>query len=1240
MRTRILSLFAIALFLPFAMASGPVGPSVSFNGGPSKPCEISGPASLEIGETGSFSTGCGSCSSEEKGSLFSCAETKTYTPQFEFDWGDGSDPVSGAASRSHAWTAPGSYQVRVRGVCDDGASEWSDPLVVQVEAVGICAVSEESLDFGSLCAGYPEELSFTVSWDENNTSSYSGNVAVTGEMFSVVSGGGEFTLTPGQTHEITIQFLPTTAGSHTGTVSTGTPCGEVTLVGNAEDCPTCQVDVPELSFGDVCLGMFKEMSFTISASPQSPENISAIVSTNSSNFQIVSGGGGHTLAPGESVEVTIRFAPEDMDSFSGTILTGTSCSNVSVSGAGVNNESCSAFSISPPNLNFTLRSYCVFPADDYQKNFTISCASGAIEPLSGRVESGCPQFQIVGGDQDYIIQPGSNQQFSVRFIPEAAGEVTCNISTGFDALVCTGIGEVGQAALDGWPDWDFGEICGGTNLDQTFTLSCLTDASGCGITGAIELSGPGSEFFSLTGDPDYELEQGEEQDFTLRYNGPMMEASHLCTITAGEVSQEVTASVRLGVGTLSTTTLDFNNLCLGTDPGLDSFTIFNVHDTCSISGTVEGNGNGFEVLNPGEVNLGPGESYSVEVQFTPVDQLQQTLVVETTWGDVTCTGKGIVGVGTLSTTTLEFTDLCLGGEPGLDSFVISNIHDTCSITGTVEGNGNGFEVLNPGEITLAPGETHTVEVQFTPVDQSEQTLVITTPWGNVTCTGNASEDAALVLDMANSDFGEICTFNEDGYLDRTATVSCPSYSPCPVSGTVYIFGGSGFSVVETPEYSLSPGESQDFTIRFNPDEVDSYNTSLRAGSDTIYESITLTGEGVLGASTLSTGTVNFPLTCTDGGNSEFSIFLNNNTECADNVTVSLAPSDHFSILSGGEPTIIPGGGSHEVVLEFHPQAPGNYYATVTTSRGQVSLSGTGSSNSDCDLNPTSASFSMYMGETREIELTIQNPNGPCPLEGTLASSWSDISFPYGGGAFAIEPGGTGHVASALYSPSYPGQYSGTLTTGVQECGTLNWTAYIASHDNYICLGFDPDTNTLEMDQMIGSSNLLSDPTSWTHNLEAYSYSMIFGIAPCATSWSYLVQNGQYYIMMRDAPRTVYEGAGLNTAISIWMPAGSMTPGIRVKMDVAGTPGTTVGLRIYQQYITFNRQVTVPLMDMDGDCREFDVTLPWPAPNSGDWFPGAPFFVRITTQNTTEPNHFVIFGSDNNYGYIAEIDLVD
>jgi len=193
-----------------------------------------------------------------------------------------------------------------------------------------CAVNPTTLDFGEVCVGEYQDQSFTITNVGSGT--MTGTVSESCSHFSIISGGGAYSLTAGQSVTVVVRFQPTSSGYKTCSIATGTYCSNVSCAGTGA-APVCSVTPTSLAFGTVCTGEYLDKTFTI-------ENtggcvLSGSVSESCAYYSIVSGGGSYSLTTGQTRTVTVRYAPTTTGSHNCTIETGAAiCSDVSCTGNG------------------------------------------------------------------------------------------------------------------------------------------------------------------------------------------------------------------------------------------------------------------------------------------------------------------------------------------------------------------------------------------------------------------------------------------------------------------------------------------------------------------------------------------------------------------------------------------------------------------------------------------------------------------------------------------------------------------------------------------------------------------------------------------------------------------------------------------------------------------------------------------------------------------------------------------
>jgi hypothetical protein len=180
------------------------------------------------------------------------------------------------------------------------------------------SVTPASVNFGNINVGQSSNQSVTITNQTTSTAALTGNVGTLTSPFSVVNGGGAFNLAPGQSMTVSVQFSPTTAGPASTNLSmthnaTNQPSPtSIPLNGTGVAAgPVINISVTPaaVAFGNVTIGQFLDQNITITNQASSTTALNGSLSTLSAPFSVQSGGGAFSLAPGQSMPITVRFSP-------------------------------------------------------------------------------------------------------------------------------------------------------------------------------------------------------------------------------------------------------------------------------------------------------------------------------------------------------------------------------------------------------------------------------------------------------------------------------------------------------------------------------------------------------------------------------------------------------------------------------------------------------------------------------------------------------------------------------------------------------------------------------------------------------------------------------------------------------------------------------------------------------------------------------------------------------------------
>ncbi|MBM3238553.1 choice-of-anchor D domain-containing protein [Candidatus Poribacteria bacterium] len=152
------------------------------------------------------------------------------TEIWDYDYTTGYLSISANSTHKYTMTftptQPGTYYKAVKTEVNPGgktdAWNWTQTFSVQpVETQPDIAVEPSSWNYGNVTVGSSLDKTFTVSNPGTATLNVTGT-SLTGtdaNQFSIQSGGGSFSLNPGQTRDIVVRFAPTSAGSKSATLS-------------------------------------------------------------------------------------------------------------------------------------------------------------------------------------------------------------------------------------------------------------------------------------------------------------------------------------------------------------------------------------------------------------------------------------------------------------------------------------------------------------------------------------------------------------------------------------------------------------------------------------------------------------------------------------------------------------------------------------------------------------------------------------------------------------------------------------------------------------------------------------------------------------------------------------------------------------------------------------------------------------------------------------------------------------
>jgi len=338
--------------------------------------------------------------------------------------------------------------------------------------------------------------------------------------------------------------------------------------------------------------------------------------------------------------------------------------------------------------------------DSLDLTFKITNTGGGT--LAGTVSEACTDFAIVG-NASYSLGAGDSATFTVRFSPASAGSKACTIETGASQcadLPLSGAGVAAAPACQVNPaSLDFGAVSVGAHKDTTFTIR---NTGGGTLSGEVYAD---CDDFSIVGNGEFDIGADQSATFTVRF-APASAGPAECTIEMDTGFCDGISCTGLGevapICEVDPTGLDFGLVELGGSADL-SFTIQNTGGG-TLSGTVSSPCGGFSLIGSASYSLGPDQSATLTVRFSPDAVGTVGCAIET--GSGYCGDVGSTGVG------VPHADYYVDASSGSDANPGTPGAPFRTITYAVAAAGpNKTIFVAPGTYDAVLGETFPIRLQ-------------------------------------------------------------------------------------------------------------------------------------------------------------------------------------------------------------------------------------------------------------------------------------------------------------------------------------------------------------------------------------------------------------------------------------------------------------------------------------------------------------------------------------------------
>ncbi|NNE08477.1 MAG: choice-of-anchor D domain-containing protein [Gemmatimonadetes bacterium] len=682
-----------------------------------------------------------------------------------------------------------------------------------------CAYNPKSIGFGNtLFPGQSSQRTFDVINTATSGALFINPSAASCDVFSVTAGGGVTYIPPGQSHKITVTFSPSSHGTYECELDLGNPsCPPYLMTGGTR--ANCQLPETTIDFGDLIVGAPQtEISFHLKNEGGSPYEYPGSDPLTCPGFEYVTVPPAGSVAPGDSIEFVVSFAPPDTGRYDCEATIVSDCDPVTLTGRGLPDLPCV---LVPDTLQFGE----VDLGDTAKMTFTIENQSYGTT-IGGSFADCQGLFQFLDG-RTYSLSPGQSTQMTVSYVPTTVRNDTCTIQLGLPTcpnLTFIGSGNEDAVCVVTPGAHDFGVIKG-IGLPGIVDVT-IRNEGGRTLTGTVPAScGP---FRAVGGPVDYSL--GFQQSTVIRFEfEPVVNGPVSCEYPLGNECDSLTLT---GIGNICEvfeTELDYAEVLLG-DSLVQAFTVRNNSES-PVSYSLPSACGAFTIAQDDrDFELQPGSGKEVSVWFAPDTLAFYSCTIATGPGcdSVLVSGTGIGSPEcVVEPGSIDFGTIPEGGLTE-DTFTIRN-DGTATLTATVPASCGVFTVTNPGTIELEPGGEETFVVVFGNIENPgtyscQLDLGGSEGCGTLPLTGEAEGPPSCLVTPPAIAFGSV---NVDETAEETITIA--NGGGGILSGTIAA-GCGPFVIVEGDRaYSLGAGQSRSFTVRFAPLVGDSIECALTLG---------------------------------------------------------------------------------------------------------------------------------------------------------------------------------------------------------------------------------------------------------------------------------------------------------------------------------------------------------------------------------------------------------------------------
>jgi len=451
----------------------------------------------------------------------------------------------------------GSTKVRLKGNAGSTASQLS--------------LSTTSLRYGNVLVNGTSTQAVTLKNSGSSDLTIS-QVAVSGAGFSASGFAVPATIPAGQSVALQVTYAPTAAGASSGSVAiTSNAQGSISTVslsGTGMNANYSMSLTPgSVSFGNLNVGSSSTQNVQLANTGNSSVTVSQVAASGA-GVSVSGVSAPVTIAPAQSVPLTVRFSPTAGGAVAGSV-TVTNSEGINAVAAVTGTAVQAGLSVTPSSASFG----SVVTGNTNSQTIQLK-NSGTASLTVSQVTATGPGFSVSGASVPFTLAPGAASTFNVQYAPTSAGAATGSVTIVSDApnspaaVSLNGTGAAATHTLSVNPgSLSFGSVTDGSSSSQSVSVT-NTGNSNVSITG---VSATGSGFSIASGGGALTLTPNQSTSVSVQFaptvagstSGTVNVASNATgpasvTLNGTGVAPQVNHTVALNWGASSSSVASYN----------------------------------------------------------------------------------------------------------------------------------------------------------------------------------------------------------------------------------------------------------------------------------------------------------------------------------------------------------------------------------------------------------------------------------------------------------------------------------------------------------------------------------------------------------------------------------------------------------------------------------------------------------------------------------------------------------